>query len=57
MKMLKEVHIANYGESEPSIVEIGAKKGPGIIVTGHDLKALEELLKQTEGKRINIYSQ
>lgn len=56
MKMLKDTHIEHYGEPEPTVVEVGAKKGPGILVTGHDLKALEELLKQTEGKGINIYT-
>ncbi|MCL2687156.1 MAG: hydroxylamine reductase [Methanobrevibacter sp.] len=56
MKMLKDAHISNYGEPVPAVVEVGAKKGPGIIVTGHDLKALEELLKQTEGKGINVYT-
>lgn len=56
MKLLKKAHIDTYGESKPVNVEVGAKKGPGIIVTGHDLKALEELLKQTEGKGINIYT-
>lgn len=56
MKMLKDAHIEQYGEPEPTVVEVGARKGPGILVTGHDLKALEELLKQTEGKGINIYT-
>ncbi|MCL2116224.1 MAG: hydroxylamine reductase [Methanobrevibacter sp.] len=56
MKMLKDAHIENYGEPEPTSVEVGSSKGPGILVTGHDLKALEELLKQTEGKGINIYT-
>jgi hydroxylamine reductase len=56
MRMLKSAHINHYGEPTPVEVEVGSKKGPGIIVTGHDLKALEELLKQTEGKGINIYT-
>lgn len=56
MQMLKKAHIENYGEPEPAVVEVGAQAGPGIIVSGHDLKALEELLKQTEGKGINIYT-
>ncbi|MEA4957066.1 Hydroxylamine reductase [bioreactor metagenome] len=56
MRLLKKAHIETYGESEPQVVEVGSKKGPGILVTGHDLKALEELLKQTEGKGINIYT-
>ncbi|MBZ9570491.1 hydroxylamine reductase [Methanobrevibacter sp. TMH8] len=56
MQMLKKAHIENYGEPEPAVVEVGAQAGPGIIVSGHDFKALEELLKQTEGKGINIYT-
>jgi len=56
MQLLKKAHIESFGESEPAVVEVGAQKGPGIVVTGHDLKALEELLKQTEGKGINIYT-
>jgi len=56
MKLLKKAHIETYGEPEPEVVEVGSKKGPGILVTGHDMKALEEVLKQTEGKGINVYT-
>ncbi|HHH79522.1 MAG TPA: hydroxylamine reductase [Thermoplasmatales archaeon] len=56
MKLLKKAHIETYGESEPTEVQTGTVKGRGIIVTGHGLKALEELLKQTEGTGINIYT-
>jgi hydroxylamine reductase len=56
MAGLKKAHIDNYGEPVPVEVEKGASKGHGILVTGHDLKVLEELLKQTEGKGINIYT-
>lgn len=56
MKLLKEAYIKAYGEPEPTKVQTGTKKGYGIIVTGHGLKALEELLKQTEGMGINIYT-
>jgi len=56
MELLKKAHIDNYGEPTPETVEVGSKKGPGILVTGHDLKALEELLKQTEGTGINVYT-
>ena len=56
MQLLKKAHIENYGEPTPTAVETGTKKGKGIIVTGHSLKALGELLKQTEGKNINIYT-
>lgn len=56
MKLLKKAHIETYGEPEPTTVHTGTLKGRGIIVTGHSLKALEELLKQTEGTGINIYT-
>lgn len=56
MQLLKKAHIENYGEPVPTEVSTGTKKGHGIIVTGHSIKALEELLKQTEGKGINVYT-
>lgn len=56
MQLLKKAHIEKYGEPVPTEVPTGTKKGHAIIVTGHSLKALEELLKQTEGKGINIYT-
>jgi len=56
MRLLKEAHIKTYSEPEPAKVQTGVKKGHGIIVTGHGLKALEELLKQTEGTGINVYT-
>ncbi len=40
----------------PTPVQLGTKKGKAILVSGHDLSMLEELLKQTEGKGINIYT-
>jgi hydroxylamine reductase len=56
MKLLKEAHIKTYGEPVPTKVRTTPVKGRGIIVTGHGLKALEELLKQTEGTGINVYT-
>ncbi len=56
MRLLKEAHIKAYGEPEPTEVQTGTRKGRGIIVTGHGLKALEALLKQTEGTGINVYT-
>ena len=56
MRLLKNAHIEAYGEPEPTEVSTGTKKGPGILVTGHSLKAIEELLRQTEGTGINIYT-
>ena len=56
MKMLKDAHIKNFGEPVPAEVKVGAQEGPGILVTGHDLKALEELLKQCEGTGVKVYT-
>jgi len=56
MKLLKKAHIETYGEPVPTEVPTGSVKGHGIVVTGHSLKAMEELLKQTEGKGVNIYT-
>ncbi|MDO5848741.1 MAG: hydroxylamine reductase [Methanobrevibacter sp.] len=56
MKLLKEANIAAFGEPEPVEVKVGSQGGPAIIVTGHDLKALEELLKATEGTGIKVYT-
>ncbi len=56
MMMLKQAHIKAFGEPVPTKVQSGTVKGKGIIVTGHSLKALEELLKQSEESGINIYT-
>ena len=56
MEILSLAHIENYGAPTPTPVNLGTKAGKGILVSGHDLKMLEELLKQTEGKGINIYT-
>ncbi|MGN1363150.1 MAG: hydroxylamine reductase [Methanobrevibacter sp.] len=56
MRLLKNAHIEAYGEPTPVEVKVGAQEGPAIIVTGHDLKALEELLKQCEGTGVNVYT-
>jgi len=56
MQLLKKAHLDKYGEPQPVKVPTGTFPGRGILVTGHSLKALEELLKQTEGKGINIYT-
>ena len=45
-----------YGHPTPTEVPLGHKKGKAILISGHDLKDLEELLKQTEGKGIYIYT-
>ncbi|SCG85755.1 Hydroxylamine reductase [Methanobacterium congolense] len=56
MNLLKKAHIETYGEPTPTEVKVGSVKGPGIIATGHSIKALAELLKQTEGTGVNVYT-
>lgn len=56
MALLRRAHVENLGEMQPVEVSTGTFKGRGILVTGHNLKALYELLKQTEGKGINVYT-
>lgn len=56
MKLLKKAHIETYGEPEPTQVQTGTIEGNGIIATGHGIKALEELIKQTEETSINVYT-
>lgn len=56
MQLLKKAHIDKYGEPTPTEVKVGSVKGKGIIATGHSMKALEELLKQTERTGINVYT-
>jgi hydroxylamine reductase len=56
MQLLKKAHIERYGEPVPTQVQTGTVKGHGILVTGHDFKVLEELLKQVEGTDVNVYT-
>lgn len=56
MELLDKAHTGRFGNPVPTAVETGTRKGPGILVTGHDLLDLYELLKQTEGTGINIYT-
>ena len=56
MKKLDEANTTIYGNPSPHPVNVHIKKGPFIIISGHDLKDLEMLLKQTEGLVINIYT-
>ncbi len=56
MNLLKNAHITRYGEPQPVKVNTGTKSGKAIIITGHNLKALEEILRQTENENINVYT-
>ena len=56
MGLLDAANTGTYGNPVPTPVRVTPVKGKAILVSGHDLKDLEELLKQTEGKGINIYT-
>ncbi|NAZ30722.1 MAG: hydroxylamine reductase [Caldimicrobium sp.] len=56
MEALDRANTSAFGHPQPTKVSLGAKKGKAILVSGHDLKDLYELLKQTEGKGIYVYT-
>ncbi|MGA2332267.1 MAG: hydroxylamine reductase [Syntrophales bacterium] len=56
MELLDAAHTGAYGHPVPTKVPLGSKKGKAILVSGHDLKDLEELLRQTAGKGIYVYT-
>jgi hydroxylamine reductase len=56
MEMLDEGHLKRYGTPAPTTVYEGTKAGPGILVSGHDMVDLEDLLEQTEGTGVNVYT-
>lgn len=56
MELLDAGNTGTYGHPTPTEVPLGAKAGKAILITGHDLRDLDLLLKQTEGKGINVYT-
>lgn len=56
MELLDSANTTRYGVPEITEVYTGTKKGPAILISGHDFLDLEELLKQTEGKGVNVYT-
>jgi len=56
MELLDTANTGTYGHPVPTSVPLGAKKGKAILVSGHDLKDLEDILKQSQGKGINVYT-
>jgi hydroxylamine reductase len=56
MSLLDKANTSTYGSPEITKVNIGVRNNPGILISGHDLKDMEELLKQTEGKGIDVYT-
>jgi hydroxylamine reductase len=56
MEMLDEGHTRRFGTPSPVSVSEGTRAGPGILVTGHDMVDLDDLLQQTAGTGINVYT-
>jgi len=56
MELLDAAHTRRFGNPVPAQVETGTRRGPGILVTGHDLLDLYELLRQSEGSGVNVYT-
>lgn len=56
MALLDQANTQAYGHPEITEVNIGVGKNPGILISGHDLKDMEELLRQTEGTGVDVYT-
>ncbi len=56
MALLDKANTETYGNPEITKVNIGVRNNPGILISGHDLKDMEELLKQTEGTGVDVYT-
>lgn len=56
MALLDKANTQSYGNPEITTVDIGVRKKPGILISGHDLKDLEMLLDQTEGSGVDVYT-
>lgn len=56
MELLDAANTGAYGHPVPTKIPLGHKKGKALLVSGHDLKDMEEILKQTEGKGIYVYT-
>ncbi|PRR84302.1 hydroxylamine reductase [Clostridium vincentii] len=56
MALLDKANTSSYGNPEITKVNIGVKNNPAILISGHDLKDIEELLKQTEGTGVDVYT-
>ena len=56
MALLDQANTGTYGNPEPTQVNLGVRPGPAILISGHDLRDLDELLQQTAGKGVNVYT-
>jgi len=56
MALLDKANTESYGNPEITSVNIGVRNNPAILISGHDLKDMEELLKQTDGTGVDVYT-
>jgi len=56
MALLDQAHNETYGHPEITVVPIGVRANPGILISGHDLRDMEDLLRQTEGTGVDVYT-
>lgn len=56
MELLDAGHVETFGDPSPAVVTVATKPSPGILMTGHDLLDLSDLLKQVEGTGVNVYT-
>lgn len=56
LALLDKANTETYGNPEPTAVNIGVRNKPGILISGHDLRDLEQLLEQTKGTGIDVYT-
>jgi hydroxylamine reductase len=56
LALLDKANTETYGNPEPTAVNIGVRNNPGILISGHDLRDLEQLLEQTKGTGIDVYT-
>jgi len=56
MAVLDKANTSTYGNPEITKVNLGVRSNPGILISGHDLKDMDELLKQTEGTGVDVYT-
>lgn len=56
METLDEANTGAYGDPEPTEINIGVRDNPGILISGHDLRDMEELLEQTKGEGVDVYT-
>lgn len=56
MELLDRANTSRYGHPEVTTVQLGVRNNPGILISGHDLRDLEDLLEQTQGTGVDVYT-